>query len=351
MAALRIVDANLNRASEGLRVVEEYCRFALNDGPLTLGCKQLRHDLTTALAAVLPRLIVARDTPADVGTQLATWQEGDRESPRQVAAANFKRVEQALRVIEEYAKVLNLPWANIEALRYRGYALAQRIENIAASQQRLAGAKLYLLVPGFSTENEFRLKIQPLAEAGVDVLQLRDKQLNDRALLHRARLLREIIDSVALPQRPLFIMNDRPDLAVLAGADGVHLGQEELTVKDARKIVGPDLLIGVSTHSLAQAHAAAGEGANYLGCGPTFPSGTKTFDHFPGIEFLRQIAAEISLPAFAIGGITRDNLAAVLATGLRRVAVSGAVWNAANPADEARKLGDLLRSTPPAAQR
>ena len=127
-------------------------------------------------------------------------------------------------------------------------------------------------------------------------------------------------------------MNDRPDLAVLSGADGVHVGQDELTVKDARRILGPSGLIGVSTHSLEQARAAVLDGANYIGVGPTFPSGTKQFAEFTGIELLRAVQAEIRLPAFAIGGITEENLPQVLATGFRRVAVSGAIADADDPA-------------------
>jgi thiamine-phosphate pyrophosphorylase len=94
---------------------------------------------------------------------------------------------------------------------------------------------------------------------------------------------------------------------VLCRADGVHVGQEELTIRDVRQIVGPEMLVGVSTHSIEQARQAVLDGASYLGCGPTFPSETKHFDHFPGLDFLRQVAAEISLPAFAIGGITLEH--------------------------------------------
>ena len=106
-------------------------------------------------------------------------------------------------------------------------------------------------------------------------------------------------------RKTLFIINDRPDLAALARADGVHVGQEELSVKDARSIVGPETLVGVSTHSIEQARQAVLDGANYIGVGPTFPSGTKQFEQFPGVELLRAVAAEIRLPAFAIGGIGR----------------------------------------------
>jgi len=113
-------------------------------------------------------------------------------------------------------------------------------------------------------------------------------------------------------------------------------------VKDARAIVGPRTLIGVSTHSIEQARAAIAAGANYLGAGPTFPSATKPFDDFPGLEFLREIAADIRLPTFAIGGINHENLPQVLDTGIQRVAISSAVAAAHDPAEAARELLRLL---------
>ena len=136
----------------------------------------------------------------------------------------------------------------------------------------------------------------------------------------------------------LCIVNDRPDLAALAQADGVHVGQEELSVKDARRIVGPDSLVGVSTHTIEQARQAVLDGANYIGVGPTFPSDTKTFADFPGLDLLRAVAAEIRLPAFAIGGISIENLPAVLSTGLPRTAVSAAITAAADPAEATRQM-------------
>ena len=117
-------------------------------------------------------------------------------------------------------------------------------------------------------------------------------------------------------------------MAAIVDADGVHFGQEDLSVKDARAIVGTRMLIGVSTHNIDQARAAVLDGANYLGAGPTFPSQTKAFDDFAGLDYLREVAAEIRLPTFAIGGITADNLPEVLAAGITRVAVGAAVTEA-----------------------
>jgi thiamine-phosphate pyrophosphorylase len=133
-------------------------------------------------------------------------------------------------------------------------------------------------------------------------------------------------------------MNDRPDLAVLTDADGVHVGQEELSVRDARRIVGPGRLVGVSTHTIEQARQAVLDGADYIGVGPVFPSQTKQFGSFAGLQFVREAAGEITLPAFAIGGITTENVAEVLAAGATRIAVSAAICAAEDPGEAAREL-------------
>ena len=140
----------------------------------------------------------------------------------------------------------------------------------------------------------------------------------------------------------LFVVNDRPDIARLCEADGVHLGQDDVTVKDARRVAGPDMLIGVSTHSIEQLRAAILDGADYVGIGPTFPSKTKAFDHFPGLDFVRAAVAETSLPAFALGGIGPANVGQVVAAGGRRVAVSGAICAADDPEQAARLLKAAL---------
>jgi thiamine-phosphate pyrophosphorylase len=140
-------------------------------------------------------------------------------------------------------------------------------------------------------------------------------------------------------------MNDRPDLAVLTDADGVHVGQEELSVRDARRIVGPSRLVGVSTHTLEQARQAVLDGADYIGVGPVFPSTTKNFTKLAGLDFVRQVAAEITLPAYAIGGITLENLDQVLECGARRVAVSGVICRADNPSEPATEIQRKLEAS------
>lgn len=337
---LRVLDAAANRAREALRVLEDYVRFVLDDRHLTEQFKRFRHEMTSALADVpLGRRLSARETLADVGTGVTTPSEYRRENVAGVLAANFARLQESLRSLEEYGKLLASELAVCcERLRYRAYTLQRAVEITASSAERLARIRLYVLLDGGPSTDRFAELVRTLVDAQVHALQLRDKRLDDRRLIERARILREI----TRPGDTLFIMNDRPDLAALSDADGVHIGQEELSVKDARSIVGPDMLIGLSTHSIEQARRAVEEGANYLGVGPTFPSGTKHFQAFPGLELIRTVAEEIRLPAFAIGGITAENLPQVLSAGLSRVAVSGAIATAPDPAAEVRRMLGIL---------
>jgi thiamine-phosphate pyrophosphorylase len=140
----------------------------------------------------------------------------------------------------------------------------------------------------------------------------------------------------------LFILNDRPDIARLAEADGIHIGQDDLPVKEARRILGPDGLIGVSTHNLGQVRQAILDGASYIGVGPVFPSGTKEFEDLAGLELVRQVAGETTLPVFVIGGINPQNIGQALAAGARRVAVSQAICQAKEPRLVAAELRRML---------
>lgn len=340
--AYRILDANMNRCAEGLRVIEEYVRFVCDDPHLTTLCKQLRHDLGTLLdEATTERLHAMRDVAGDVGGSLSTKSEYQRADLKSVVVANVKRVEQALRSLEEYAKVVAPSRAaKFESLRYRMYALERALSALRASRQRLETARLYVLIDGRESLNAFRQLVAGLLEHGVDVLQLRDRQLSDRMLLERAKLLHRLVRG----RNALFIMNDRLDVALAAAADGVHLGQDDIPLSDARRVLGPEALVGVSTHEIQQARKAVLEGANYIGCGPTFPSRTKTFSQFPGLRYLKEVRREISLPAFAIGGVSLENVPAVCQAGVFRVAVSNAVVNSPDPAQSARRIADQLRA-------
>jgi thiamine-phosphate pyrophosphorylase len=144
----------------------------------------------------------------------------------------------------------------------------------------------------------------------------------------------------------LFIMNDRPDLALLSEADGVHVGQDDVSVAQARRILGPQRLVGVSTHNLEQLQQAVIDGASYVGLGPTFTSSTKSFDSFAGLAYLREASQAASVPMFAIGGIDQTNVSQVLDAGVNRIAVSSAICGSTQPEQAARLLRAALATRP-----
>lgn len=332
----RILDASGNRAREGLRVAEDYARFALDDPSLTRQLKEVRHRLAAALSGLDQDLMnAARDTPNDVGTQIMTPAERVRESPRAVLAASFKRAAEALRSLEEYAKLVDVWLAGrFESIRYDVYTLEKRMMTAVGSRALLGEASLCLLVGGLPTLGDLTWVVGEALAGGVQVVQLREKGLPDREWLHRAREVR-ILTAQA---RAHFVANDRPDLARLAGADGVHLGQDDMTVRDARRVLGTAALIGVSTHEPGQVDRALLDGAGYLGVGPVFASRTKAFDDLAGLGFVRRAAESTSLPWFAIGGIDEGNIGEVIEAGASRVAVSSAILKADRPRDAASAL-------------
>ena len=168
-----------------------------------------------------------------------------------------------------------------------------------------------MLVTGSLCRTSLVGAVREAIAGGADIIQLREKSLADRTLLATARDLRAMTRSAGA----LFIVNDRPDIALLAEADGVHLGQDDLPIHEARRLLGPSALIGVSTHNLDQVRTAVLEGASYIGVGPTFPSQTKEFNDVAGLDFIRQATCETKLPAFVLGGVTPANLHQVLQAG------------------------------------
>lgn len=335
--AARVVDANLNRARESLRVLDDYCRFVLNDAVLTEQVKRTRHDLAAATTGIA--VLNARDTPGDIGTTLTAGGEYVRRTPAEVAAVNLKRLQESLRSVEEFGKVFGPDLGRrAEAIRYRSYTLERAIIGGGTARERLAGVKLYALLTGARCVASLDWTIAEAAAGGVQMVQLREKELPDRELLERAKNVRRWTRAAGV----LFVVNDRPDIARLAEADGVHLGQDDLPVAAARRIVGPDSLIGVSTHSAEQVRQAVLDGADYLGVGPTFPSSTKEFGQFPGLEFVTEAAGLTALPSFALGGVQASNLQQVMQAGGSRVAVSSAICSADEPRRAAASLRQLL---------
>ena len=187
---------------------------------------------------------------------------------------------------------------------------------------------LYLLAPGPEGVGE-------AIAGGVDLVQVRDKTASDPELMERTRAVMAITRAAGVP----LIVNDRPDLCALVGAAGVHLGQADMPVDQARSIVGPERAIGVSTHSLEEAIRADAQDVDYIAIGPVFPTPSKEMSiEAIGPEVLGEVVAAVRAPVVAIGGITADNIDQVLAAGATRVAVIGAILGGGDPKANAEAL-------------
>ncbi len=179
-------------------------------------------------------------------------------------------------------------------------------------------------------------------DGGAEMIQLREKTLPSGTLLPLARRLRARCAAAGVP----FIVNDRVDLAVAAGADGVHLGQDDLPPAEARALLAPGMILGISTHSVEQAKAAQAAGADYVAVGSMFPTATKPEFHLVGPALAREVRPHVRVPLVGIGGITAENVAEVIAAGADGVAVISAVCAAPDPAAAARRFLAAIQAAP-----
>lgn len=320
-AIYRILDANLDRAREGLRIIEEWCRFGLNSEQLTGECKQLRQELALLQT---PEIRSARDTPGDPGTELTHDREKRRSSVGHLLQVNFSRVEEALRVLEEYGKLDNPQMGSAcKQMRYRVYTLESTLLGYRRRQQ-LSASCLYLVT---SPSEQLLTVVEAALQGGLTLVQYRNKTVEDIVRLEEARKLRQLCDRYGA----LLILNDRVDLALAVDADGVHLGQQDIPIALARQLLGPQRLIGRSTTNPQELQQALAEGADYIGVGPVYETPTKPGKTAAGLEYVRYAAKESSVPWFAIGGIDLNNLNEVLEEGTQRVAVVRSIMEAEQP--------------------
>ncbi len=331
---LRAIDANSNRAREGLRCAEEYARFYLSRPALTNELRALRHGLARAVGVAWDEgeLLRARNVEGDPGAAAATERAASEE---ELARRGLKRAQEALRVLEEHASVGRPEGARTFArMRFQLYEVEQRMFLPSVSR-----ARLYVLIVPEMCQSPAEVA-RACISGGADALQLRAKEMDDRSTLGLARELRALCSE----SKALFVVNDRVDVALASGADGVHLGRDDMPLRDARVVSGRRLLIGRSTHSVEQALEEEEAGADYLGFGPVFPTSTKGYEEGLGLEALSRAAEEVAVPWFAIGGITRENIGNVVAAGARRVAVCGDVLSADDPGDACASLKRALAS-------
>ena len=343
---IRLLDAAANRAREGLRTLEDLARFVLDDAEVTGELKSIRHGLAGAIEAMGVgdrERLAARDTPGDVGTGVSTDREMTRASAASIAAAAGARTCEALRSIEEVAKVL-APGAGgvVEALRYRVYDAERRVR-LALDGVRAKTApqwRVCVLLTESICAQPWRDVAEAAIAGGADCLQLREKDMDAGELVRRARAL------VAIARgRCAVIVNDRPDVACAAGADGVHLGQTDLPAADAVAMFGHQLVVGMSSSTVEMAAAAVAAGASYVGLGPIFSSTTKAKPTLAGVELVRGVLADertSGVPHLAISGIDATGAAELAKAGCRGVAVSSAVCAAGDPEAATRAICEAI---------
>lgn len=343
-ATYRIMDANFNRCREALRVIEDFCRFALNSRPLTQRARALRHELSAAMQKIdAGRLISSRDTPGDVGINKMVDKQFARANLKDCFAAGAKRLTEALRTLTEATQLANPSIAGvIEKLRYDAYTLEKDIILFSCAAEKFKKVRLYVIISSELPADVIWLTHHCVA-GGADCIQLRAKgplarlaRKDAGAGIQDDKLFAMAVEFVRICRdaNVLSIINDRADVAVVAGADGVHLGQNDLSVQQARKLQLAPLIIGKSTHSLKQLRSAARELPTYVSVGPVFVSKTKPTAKAVGLDYVRRAVRELAdtgIYSVAIGGITMGNVEQVLAAGAQVIAVCSAVTEAADP--------------------
>lgn len=341
--ALRIIDANLNRCREALRVVEDVFRLGFPEAEAAKKMKEMRHRLAAVGGDISPdglALLDARDAAGDVGRGVrAAKQKRAYSELAEAASANIKRAQEAARVLEETARMVSPGLAPaLERLRFEMYEFERGFLPRLSRRSRLENVLLYALVTSAISPHPVPEMVKALIDGGADMIQLREKVLPDGEFARNA----EKVAAVCRRGGALFIVNDRPDIAAAVGADGVHLGQEDLPPAHGRRVLGECGIVGVSTRSMEMARKAAAGGADYVAIGPVFESRIAPDKEPIGLKTAKAVTEGVDAAVFAIGGISENTIGAALEGGCRRVAVCTALLWAENPADMAKNLKRAL---------
>lgn len=336
---IRIIDASLNRTGEGLRVLEDIARLLLDDADLTAQLKNMRHELVRGDLPFNRLLIQSRDAAGDIGMDIEVAGEQKGKDLPTVVIANSRRVQESLRTLEEMAKLPDAPPGldpeKFKHARFNVYTIEQKLLSRLLrldKLRRLTG--LYAIVDTAALRGRRHPEVvKELISGGAKIIQLRDKTTGKKELLPMAREMREL----CARHNVLFIINDYLDLALAVEADGLHLGQDDLPVKEARRLLPVDVLLGCSVHTVEQAVGARQDGADYLGVGAIYTTSSKDSTVI-GIEGLKQVRQAVKMPLVAIGGINAGNAADCIAAGASAVAVISAILGAEDIVTATRQL-------------
>lgn len=305
MKIYRLIDANINRVSEGLRTLEDISRFIFEKESLSKDIRQMRHMVRKSFKN--PNLISFRDSQNDIGLNISQGSKLDsKEDIWDLVHANFKRIQEGLRSIEEALKVIGYlnESKTYETLRFKAYDIEKRFRLINS----LPYTDIYgILGEEFSCGRSNIEITKEMIKAGIKIIQYREKNKQKLDKLKDCQAIRKITKENEIT----FIVNDDIDIALAVKADGIHIGQEDIPIEIVKSIAG-NMIIGLSTHNKNQALEAVEKGADYLGVGPIFNTSTKkNVEKSDGLSFLKWVSENISIPYVAIGGIKESNVAEV----------------------------------------
>ncbi len=306
------IDANINRALEGLRVCEDLFRFIKRNGKISERLKEIRHSIIEE-SKIFPGelLLHERDVENDEIKFTDLESETKRGSLYDLLRKNLHRAMEALRSIEEFYKLIHPGEKKnpFQGIRFSLYSLEKEIclPLLRFEKEKFFENSLYaILDSSFVEDNKYIETASRLITGGASIIQLRMKDSDLKEILSRARE----VSSFCKEKNVLFIVNDYPEIAVLSDADGVHLGQDDLPVHEARKILPPDMLIGVSTRSVSQATEADRDMPDYIAIGPVFDTKSKNGDLLEGIgiNVVKEVIRKTDVPLVAIGGLNKENI-------------------------------------------
>jgi len=336
----RIIDANLNRAGEGLHLLEELARLGADDAELTQQLKTMRHEIVRGDLAFNKELIQSRDSEGDVGAEIEVLGEGKYKELPLIVVSNARRVQEALRILEELAKIPEttpkLDPDKFKKARFDLYDIEQKLLSRLLRRDkagRLTG--LYAIIDSQALGKRSHLEVAgQLIQGGARTIQLRHKLDNKGELLAIAQKLKDLCSENGV----LFIVNDHIDIALAVGADGLHLGQKDLPAAIARRLLPIDMILGCSVTTVEQAKVAEAGGADYIAVGSMYPTKSKETAVVVGPEMLRRVRGAVNMPLVAIGGINRDNAGEVAAAGANGVAVISAILGTEDVEAAARQV-------------
>ncbi|MCX7994392.1 MAG: thiamine phosphate synthase [candidate division WOR-3 bacterium] len=313
----QILDVNLNRLTEALKLIEDYIRFELKKPAILEKVRNLRYNFFLLKKSISTIDIVSsRQSASDLGRK-PDFDSVPREKELDIIMANFTRAKESARIIEEILRMKDRSASRVmKRIRFGIYDLEKIVLEM---KEKKFNPRLYAIIDEkYLGKMPLDKMVKTLQDNGATMIQLRIKSLPDKTFYRYAEKIKRLLTNPEIK----FIINNRIDIAIGVDADGVHLGQNDIPLVKARKIAGEKFIIGISAHNLNEAQRAQKNGADYLGVGAVYPTQTKLDARCCGLNLIRQLRKKIFLPIIGIGGINDKNYKEVLRAGADGVAVA-----------------------------